>query len=85
ANAPSESQRLTALNALEDAASTARSSGIGVNAGHGLNYRNVGAIVSRLDAEELHIGHSIVSRAIFVGIERAVREMKAAIERHKRL
>lgn len=84
ANALSEAQRMAALSALEDAAASARSAGTGVNAGHGLNYRNVGPIVTRLDAEELHIGHSIVARAVFVGIERAVREMKAIIERSKR-
>ena len=55
--------------------------GLALHAGHGLNYRNVGP-VARLDRmAELNIGHSIVSRAVFVGMERAVREMKACIER----
>jgi len=50
--------------------------GMVVNAGHGLNYRNVRQIASIGDIYELNIGHSIVSRAVLVGMERAVREMK---------
>ncbi len=53
-----------------------------VNAGHGLTYHNTGLIVKSLDVEELHIGHSIVSRSVFVGIQRAVSEMKELISRH---
>ncbi|MGQ3686144.1 MAG: pyridoxine 5'-phosphate synthase [Candidatus Loosdrechtia sp.] len=60
----------------------AQKSGLRVNAGHGLTYHNVGLIVESLDVEELHIGHSIVSRAVFVGIEKAVSEMKELIVRH---
>jgi pyridoxine 5-phosphate synthase len=47
-----------------------------VHAGHGLNYRNVIPIAAIAEIEELNIGHSIVSRAVFVGLERAVREMR---------
>jgi pyridoxine 5-phosphate synthase len=47
--------------------------------GHGLNYDNVHAIAQIPGVEELNIGHSIVSRAVLVGMERAVREMKDAI------
>jgi pyridoxine 5-phosphate synthase len=47
-----------------------------VHAGHGLNYRNVGAIAAIAEITELNIGHAIISRAVFVGLERAVREMK---------
>jgi pyridoxine 5-phosphate synthase len=50
-----------------------------VVAGHGLNYRNVGRIVSIPEIVEVNIGHSIVARAVMVGMERAVREMKMAI------
>ena len=46
-----------------------------VHAGHGLNYRNVFPIAAIEEVEELNIGHSIVSRSVFVGLERAVREM----------
>jgi pyridoxine 5-phosphate synthase len=53
--------------------------GLVVNAGHGLDYDNVGPIV-RLDGmNELNIGFSIIARALFVGIETAVREMKALV------
>jgi pyridoxine 5-phosphate synthase len=56
--------------------------GLRVNAGHGLTYHNTGPIVESLDVEELHIGHSIVSRAVFVGIQKAVAEMKELIFKH---
>jgi pyridoxine 5-phosphate synthase len=50
--------------------------------GHGLTYHNVGLLVESIDVEELHIGHSIVSRAVFVGIQKAVSEMKELIFRY---
>ncbi|MBF0406148.1 MAG: pyridoxine 5'-phosphate synthase [Candidatus Riflebacteria bacterium] len=53
--------------------------GLRVNAGHGLNYWNVSEVVSMAGIEEFNIGHSIISRAVLVGLERAVREMKDAI------
>jgi pyridoxine 5-phosphate synthase len=53
--------------------------GMQFNAGHGLNYRNVGAIAALPHVNELHIGHAIVSRALFIGLRAAVREMKLAI------
>lgn len=53
--------------------------GLGVNAGHGLNYRNIKRLVSIPEFVEFNIGHSIISRAILVGMEKAVREMKAII------
>lgn len=82
ANAPSEGLRLAQLARLRQGALLAREAGLRVNAGHGLNYHNVGPVVEELGAEELHIGHSIVSRAVFVGIKRAVEEMKELIYRH---
>lgn len=85
ANAPSEGLRLAQLARLRKGALLAREAGMRVNAGHGLNYHNVGTIVEELAAEELHIGHSIVSRAIFVGIKKAVEEMKELIYRHSLL
>ena len=54
--------------------------GMRPNAGHALNYANVGAIAATPNLRELHIGHAIVSRAVFVGLRAAVREMRAAIE-----
>lgn len=53
--------------------------GLRINAGHGLNYWNTGAIARITGMEELNIGHSIISRAALVGLDRAIREMKALI------
>ena len=67
------------LRALVEAGRNVRRLGMTLHAGHGLNYLNVQA-VARIDGmSELNIGHGIVSRAVFVGLERAVREMKQAI------
>jgi pyridoxine 5-phosphate synthase len=63
------------LARLVEAARIASETGIQVNAGHGLNYVNVKPILSLPKLVELNIGHSIVSRALFVGIEQATREM----------
>lgn len=63
------------LARLKEAAYFAHSLGLGVNAGHGLNYENVKPIARLPHMEELNIGHSIISRAVFVGIKEAVREM----------
>lgn len=79
ANAKDAKERSKMLEKLKIAASKARSLGLIVNAGHGLTYNNIGPIVEELLPEELHIGHSIVSRAIFIGIKEAVREMKELI------
>jgi pyridoxine 5-phosphate synthase len=53
--------------------------GLRVNAGHGLTYQNVYPVASLPGMEELNIGHSIISRAVLVGIDRAIREMKLAM------
>ncbi len=63
------------LERVATGASLATSLGLEVHAGHGLDYRNVIEIVNIPEIEELNIGHSIVSRAVFVGIDKAVREM----------
>jgi pyridoxine 5-phosphate synthase len=67
------------LDALKTAAAHARDRGLAVHAGHGLNYDNVQAVARIPGMQELNIGHSIVSRAVLVGMERAVREMKEAM------
>jgi len=64
---------------IDQACITASNLGLKVNAGHGLNYRNVSEIANLPDIVELNIGHSIIGHAIYVGIERAVREMKALL------
>jgi pyridoxine 5-phosphate synthase len=67
------------LRALREATAHALSLGLHVHMGHGLNYHNVQAVAAIVGVEELNIGHSIVSRAVLVGLERAVREMKQAM------
>lgn len=68
------------LDTLVRAAARVRELGLALHAGHGLTYQNVRP-VARIDGmRELNIGHSIIARSIFVGIERAVREMKACME-----
>ncbi len=69
------------LASLRDASLQAHDLGIGVHAGHGLTYLNVHAVASLPHLQELNIGHSIVSHSVFVGFERAVREMSDIIER----
>jgi pyridoxine 5-phosphate synthase len=71
---------LKALEALKEAAVYARSLGLAVHAGHGLTYRNVLPVAQIPEIEELNIGHSIVSRAVFVGMEEAVREMNELVK-----
>ncbi len=68
---------------LVNAAEQGRTLGVQVNAGHGINYRNIDRILEIPHLTELNIGHSIVSRAMTVGMETAVREMKAAMEPYK--
>jgi pyridoxine 5-phosphate synthase len=63
------------LARLKDAATYARSLGLQVNAGHGINYTNIRRLKTVPHLEELNIGHSIVARAVFTGLENAVREM----------
>jgi pyridoxine 5-phosphate synthase len=67
------------LEALRVATQRARELGLHVHMGHGLTYMNVQPVARLPGVEELNIGHSIVSRAVLVGMERAVREMKDAI------
>jgi len=71
----------TELEKIRFVAQQAAALGLEVNAGHDLNYRNVGPVAAIPQIKELNIGHSIVARAVFVGIEQAVREMLAAIDK----
>jgi pyridoxine 5-phosphate synthase len=70
------------LAKLTTATAHAKNRGLHVHMGHGLNYQNVRPIVRIPGVEELNIGHSIVSRAVLVGLERAVREMKQVMQEH---
>lgn len=67
------------INALRHAATLGASLGLHVHAGHGLTVRNVKPVAAIAEIEELNIGHSIVSRAVFVGIAAAVHEMRVAM------
>lgn len=70
----------THLNALRQSASAARALGLAVHAGHGLTLENVGPVAAIAECEELNIGHAIVSHAVFVGLDAAVRAMRAAMD-----
>ena len=82
ANAFTENVERQELERLREAAIRASNFGLQVNAGHGINYRNIALIHKIPHLAELNIGHSIVARAMFVGIEAAVREMVAALENY---
>jgi pyridoxine 5-phosphate synthase len=73
--------REIALRRVADVAKLGRKLGLLVHAGHGLTYQNVGAITAMSEIGDLNIGHNIVARAVLVGMERAVREMKEAMVR----
>jgi pyridoxine 5-phosphate synthase len=75
--------RAPELARLVAGAERAAGLGLQVNAGHGLNYHNVQEIARIEPLVELNIGHSIVAHAVFVGFERAVREMKRLMEAHR--
>jgi len=70
----------THLAALRQAAAEATALDIAVHAGHGLTLENVGPVAAIAECEELNIGHAIVSHAVFVGLDAAVRAMRAAMD-----
>jgi pyridoxine 5-phosphate synthase len=72
------------LTRLRRAAAHGRMRRLDVHAGHGLTYENVAHIAAMAEIEELNIGHSVISRAVFTGLERAVREMKDAMREARR-
>lgn len=80
ANAEDEQNKKAELKKLIDSTKYANDFGLRVNAGHGLNYNNVVDVAKIYGIEELNIGHSIVSRAVFVGLDKAVKEMLALIK-----
>jgi pyridoxine 5-phosphate synthase len=69
------------LKRVKDAAGAIRHLGMRVHAGHGLNYHNIAAMLDVPALEEVNIGHSIIARAVFTGLDRAVRDMLAALGR----
>ena len=80
ANARNEREQLEQLAIVRNAATMARQLGLGVNAGHGLNYLNILPFRTITEIEEVSIGHAIMARAVFTGLERAVREMLALVK-----
>lgn len=84
ADAGSEVLREKELHKIVCGTRQAADFGIQVNAGHGLNYQNVQAVAAIPEIRELNIGHGIIARAIFTGIEAAVREMKRLMREARR-
>ncbi len=80
ANAPTEEEMFEELESICLAAKHAKKLGLGVNAGHGLNYQNIKELILIPDIDEVSIGQAVVARSIFVGVERAVKEMIALIK-----
>lgn len=74
-------ERRAELAKIETAIRAGHKLGLGVNAGHGLNYQNVGAVVALGGIEEFNIGHSIVGRAVLVGMKQAVQDMLTILRR----
>lgn len=80
ANAENEAAQQAELTRIVQGVEYAASHGLVVNAGHGLNLDNVGAIAAIQHIHELNIGHALIGDAVFVGLEQAVKRMKAAID-----
>lgn len=83
ANAVSEEDIFDELERVRIAAKHAKKLGLGVNAGHGLNYINMKEFVAIPDIDEVSIGHAIIARAVFVGLEQAIKEMMNIIHLRK--
>lgn len=81
ANARTKGERRHQVERLARAAVLGRELGMDVHAGHGLTYENVTPVAAIPELEELNIGHAVISRAVLVGMERAVREMAELIRR----
>ena len=81
ANARAYAKLEDELERLEAAALRAWDLGLVTHAGHGLNYHNITALLQHIPVEKVNIGHSIISRAVFIGLEKAVRDMKELVTR----
>lgn len=80
ANARTEREQLALLEIVRAGARLASELGMVVNAGHGLNYVNVKPITTIGEISEISIGHAVICRAVFIGLDRAVREMKELVQ-----
>ncbi|MEW6507894.1 MAG: pyridoxine 5'-phosphate synthase [Bacteroidota bacterium] len=81
ANAVGEENIFDELENIRIAAKHAKKLGLGVNAGHGLNYINMKEFVAIPDIDEVSIGHAVIARSVFVGIEKAIKEMIELIKK----
>ncbi|MCX6173860.1 MAG: pyridoxine 5'-phosphate synthase [Ignavibacteriales bacterium] len=79
ANAIGEEDIFDELERVRIAAKHAKKLGLGVNAGHGLNYNNMKEFVAISEIDEVSIGHAVLARAVFVGVEQAIKEMIALV------
>src|SRR5699024_2078990 len=84
ADATDASKRQREFQRIIEAVRQGREAGLQINAGHGLNYQNVTAIAAIPEVVELNIGHAIIARALFTGIQAAVGEMKALMKEARR-
>ncbi len=75
ANAVTEEDMFDELERIRQAAKHAKKHGLGVNAGHGLNYQNIKDFIAVNDIDEVSIGQAVVARSVFVGLEKAIKEM----------
>ena len=82
ANTRRLTEEQTEFENLSQAAKLGSKLGLGISAGHGLNYQNVKRLTQIPEISEFNIGHSIIARSVFVGLDRAVREMKKLISSH---
>jgi pyridoxine 5-phosphate synthase len=80
ANAPTEEDMMEELDRITEAAAHAKQLGLGVNAGHGLNYNNMKDFAKLPNIDEVSIGHAVIARAVFVGLEQAVKEMLKIVQ-----
>jgi pyridoxine 5-phosphate synthase len=80
AEAKTESETREQLQRIQEAAKLGKALNVGVNAGHGLDYENVSAVAAIRDIDEMSIGHAVIVRALFVGMEQAVKEMIKLVE-----
>lgn len=84
AHAKSPKEFEASLAELREGVRVGRACGLEVHGGHGLTYRNVAAIAAVQGFSEFNIGHSIIARAVFIGLRAAVREMKELLDRYGR-
>ncbi|MBI1820372.1 MAG: pyridoxine 5'-phosphate synthase [Nitrospirae bacterium] len=84
AKAKKPAEKEAELKKISQILSMAQKLGLGINAGHGLDYRNIAPLAKMLEIEEFNIGHSIISRAVLVGLQQAVSEMKKRVSPYEK-